>query len=151
MLDLKISLAIVILTFVLFTGGSQFIAPTISNASTNATATAMAEAQDILGTAANATANATGELMSRADNVLSLVSDEGANATQTAMNKTMNLLGNVNRNVSDTMSNPSTDETELDDEFDDNSGVGYYDPPYSYTQCLTVFTKEMCDFRFNSD
>ena len=34
---------------------------------------------------------------------------------------------------------------------DDNSGVGYYDPPYSYTQCLTVFTKEMCDFRFNSD
>ena len=36
-------------------------------------------------------------------------------------------------------------------ELDDNSGVGYYDPPYSYTQCLTVFTKEMCDFRFNSD
>ena len=42
-------------------------------------------------------------------------------------------------------------DDELDDELDDNSGVGYYDPPYSYTQCLTVFTKEMCDFRFNSD
>jgi hypothetical protein len=41
--------------------------------------------------------------------------------------------------------------SKFDDEFDDNSGVGYYDPPYSYAQCLTVFTKEMCDFRFNSD
>ncbi|HEY9398786.1 MAG TPA: hypothetical protein VIP29_02695 [Nitrososphaeraceae archaeon] len=28
-------------------------------------------------------------------------------------------------------------------------GTGYYPPPYSYSQCLTVFTKEMCDFRFN--
>ena len=46
-----------------------------------------------------------------------------------------------------------TNISELDDELelDDNSGVGYYDPPYSYAQCLTVFTKEMCDFRFNSD
>jgi len=41
--------------------------------------------------------------------------------------------------------------SQFNDEFDDNSGVGYYDPPYSYAQCLTVFTKEMCDFRFNSD
>ena len=29
-------------------------------------------------------------------------------------------------------------------------GTGYYPPPYSYAQCLTVFTKEMCDFRFNN-
>jgi hypothetical protein len=28
-------------------------------------------------------------------------------------------------------------------------GTGYYRPPYSYDQCLTVFTKEMCDFRFD--
>jgi hypothetical protein len=117
---------------------------------TNTKGTAMDEAQDILGTAMG-TGNATGELMSRADNVLSLVSDAGANATQRAMNKTMNLLGNMSNNISDTVSNTLTDETELDGEFDDNSGVGYYDPPYSYAQCLTVFTQEQCDFRFNSN
>ena len=50
-------------------------------------------------------------------------------------------------NITDTNISELGDELELDD----NSGVGYYDPLYSYTQCLTVFTKEMCDFRFNSD
>ena len=46
-----------------------------------------------------------------------------------------------------------TNISELDDELelDDNSGVGYYVSRVLYTQCLTVFTKEMCDFRFNSD
>jgi hypothetical protein len=67
------------------------------------------------------------------------------------MNKTMDLLSNMSRNVSETVLNTLSDETELDDEFDDNSGVGYYDPPHPYTQCLTVFTKEQCDFRFNGD
>jgi hypothetical protein len=43
------------------------------------------------------------------------------NATQTAMNKTMDLLSNMSRNVSETVLNTLSDETELDDEFDDNS------------------------------
>ena len=121
------------------------------SSSTNATGTALNEAQDILRAAENATANATSELINRADNVLSLASDDGANATQTAMNKTMDLLSNMSRNVSEIVLNTLSEETELDDEFDDSSGVGYYDPPYSYAQCLTVFTKEQCDFRFNND
>jgi hypothetical protein len=28
-------------------------------------------------------------------------------------------------------------------------GTGYYPPPYSYDECLSVFSKESCDFRFN--
>jgi len=27
--------------------------------------------------------------------------------------------------------------------------LDYYPPPYSYSECLTVFSKESCDFRFN--
>ena len=64
------------------------------------------------------------------------------------MNEANELIDAVNAsNITDTNISELDDELELDD----NSGVGYYDPPYSYTQCLTVFTKEMCDFRFNSD
>lgn len=38
-------------------------------------------------------------------------------------------------------------ETEPDPDLD--TGSGYYPPPYSYGECLTVFSKEACDFRFN--
>jgi flagellin-specific chaperone FliS len=62
-------------------------------------------------------------------------------------------LQQLNKSINDLNGSNVTDATtnEFDNEVDDNSGVGYYDPPYSYTQCLTVFTKEMCDFRFNSN
>ena len=62
----------------------------------------------------NASTNATGELMTQAENVLNLTSDAASNATQTAMNTTMNLFSNESSNVSDTMSNASTNETVLD-------------------------------------
>ena len=75
-----------------------------------------------------------------------------------AMNKSINeLMNQANKIIAAAKASNITDanisqfDDELDDELDDNSGVGYYGPPYSYTQCLTVFTKEMCDFRFNSD
>ena len=42
----------------------------ITNATENATGTAMDSAKDILSSAANTTANATGELMTKANNVL---------------------------------------------------------------------------------
>jgi hypothetical protein len=38
-------------------------------------------------------------------------------------------------------------ETEPDPDL--GTGTGYYPPPYSYDECLTVFSKEACDFRFN--
>jgi hypothetical protein len=43
------------------------------------------------------------------------------NTTQTAMNKTMDLLSSMSRrNVYETLLKTLSDETELDDEFDDN-------------------------------
>jgi len=71
-----------------------------------------------------------------------------------AMNKSINeQINQANKIIAAANASNITDANinQFDDELDDNSGVGYYDPPYSYTQCLTVFTKEMCDFRFNSD
>jgi hypothetical protein len=76
-----------------------------------------------------------GELTSKFQEVNKLISD--------LKNRANNVLNGSN--VTD------SDINELINELDDNSGVGYYDPPYSYTQCLTVFTKEQCDFRFNSN
>jgi hypothetical protein len=75
-------------------------------------------------------------------------------AVNEATNKVLNELTNeANELIAAANSSNITgaDTSEFNDELNDNSGVGYYDPPYSYTQCLTVFTKEMCDFRFNSD
>lgn len=76
------------------------------------------------------------DLMNRANQILALAN--ASNVTVTDAN-----ISGFNNELSDNALN--------DNEFDDNSGVGYYDPPYSYAQCLTVFTKEMCDFRFNGN
>jgi hypothetical protein len=70
------------------------------------------------------------------------------------LNKSISDLKNqANKSINDLNGSNVTDSNinEFNNELDDNSGVGYYDPPYSYTQCLTVFTKEQCDFRFNSN
>ncbi len=76
------------------------------------------------------------DLTNRASQILAL-----ANASN---------VTNTDANISGS-NNELSDDALTDNEFDDNSGVGYYDPPYSYAQCLTVFTKEMCDFRFNGN
>jgi hypothetical protein len=45
----------------------------------------------------------------------------------------------------------ATNVTDLDPDPNPNlgTGTGYYPPPYSYDECLSVFSKESCDFRFN--
>ena len=89
------------------------------------------ERQKILEAASNAAANATADAMIKAENVLSVL-----NAT----------------NVTELDPNPSPSPDLSTDNFpnpDPDEGTGYYPPPYTYEQCLGVFNKEMCDFRFN--
>ena len=71
------------------------------------------------------------------DNITSNDTGSSVNDFPEALNTT---------NVTEPAPNPTPSPN-----LDMDTGTGYYDPPYSYTQCLTVFTKEMCDFRFNSD
>ena len=88
------------------------------------------ERQKILEAASNAAANATADLMKKAENVLRLASN-ATNVTELEPNASPDLS-------TDNFPNPDPDE-----------GTGYYPPPYTYAQCLGVFNKEMCDFRFN--
>jgi hypothetical protein len=74
------------------------------------------------------TKNAMERLMIQADKVLALASD-ATNVTELDPNPDLG---------TDYYSNPNPD-----------LGTGYYPPPYTYDQCLGVFNKEACDFRFN--
>ena len=81
-------------------------------------------------------------------------SPDTVKAVNEAMNKALNELENKASNVIAAVNGSNMTDTNISKfnyELNDNSGVGYYDPPYSYNQCLTVFTKEMCDFRFNGN
>jgi hypothetical protein len=43
----------------------------------------------------------------------------------------------------------ATNVTELDPNPNPDLSTGNYPPPYSYDECLSIFSKESCDFRFN--